>query len=141
MAGTQEKMLKMVDVDVVNCKDQCFLEDRFTNMGRLFGRCLEDGENGTVIYLFNMCFFEICDPLPQASNWDAMSQLLRCGGINDTDAFGVGPYFNGYGVLPNPDSDLELLLTSYDTEVNTSIQRVKDHKAALQGWDWLGCEQ
>ena len=54
--------------------------------------------------------------LPQASNWDAMSQLLRCDGINDTDAFGVGPYFNGYGVLPNPDDDLELLLDSYETE-------------------------
>ena len=52
----------------------------------------------------------------QASNWDAMSQLLRCDGINDTDAFGVGPYFNGYGVLPNPDDDLELLLDSYETE-------------------------
>ena len=69
----------------------------------------------------------------KASNWDAMSQLLRCEGINDTDAFGLGPYFDGYGVLPNPDSDLDLLLDSYATEVNTSITRVKDHKALLEG--------
>jgi len=69
----------------------------------------------------------------QASNWDAMSQLLRCEGINDTDAFGLGPYFDGYAVLPNPDSDLDLLLDSYATEVNTSITRVKDHKALLEG--------
>lgn len=62
-----------------------------------------------------------------------MSQLLQCDGINDTDAFGVGPYFNGYGVLPDPDSDLELVLDSYETEVATSIQWVKEHKAALEG--------
>ena len=69
----------------------------------------------------------------KVSNSDAMSQLLRCDGINDTDAFGLGPYFDGYGVLPNPDSDLDLLLDSYATEVNTSITRVKDHKALLEG--------
>ena len=69
----------------------------------------------------------------QASNWDAARQLLECEGINDTDAFGIGPYFDGYAVLPNPDSDLDLLLDSYDTEVNTSIARVKEHKALLEG--------
>ena len=69
----------------------------------------------------------------QASNWDAMSQLLQCQGINDTDAFGVGPYFNGYNLLPNPDADLNLVLDSYEAEINTSIQNVHDHKVALQG--------
>ncbi|CAK9041041.1 unnamed protein product [Durusdinium trenchii] len=69
----------------------------------------------------------------QASNWDAMSQLLQCEGINDMDAFGVGPYFNGYNLLPNPDADLDLVLSSYESEVNTSIQWVRDHKVALEG--------
>ena len=69
----------------------------------------------------------------QASNWGAMSQLLACEGINHTDAFGVGPYFNGYNLLPEPDRDLELVLQSYETEVNTSIQWVLEHKRALRG--------
>ena len=69
----------------------------------------------------------------QSSNYDATAQLLQCEGINDTDAIGLGPYFNGYNILPDPDADLNLVLESYEAEVNTSLQRVREHRAVLQG--------
>ena len=69
----------------------------------------------------------------QSSNYDATAQLLQCQGINDTDAIGLGPYFNGYNILPDPDADLNLVLESYENEVNTSLQRVREHKAVLRG--------
>ena len=69
----------------------------------------------------------------QSSNYDATAQLLQCEGINETDAIGLGPYFNGYNILPDPDADLDLVLETYENEVSTSLQRVREHKAVLRG--------
>ena len=69
----------------------------------------------------------------QSSNYDATAQLLQCEGINETDAIGLGPYFNGYNILPDPDADLDLVLETYENEVSTALQRVREHKAVLRG--------
>eukprot|EP00930_Biecheleria_cincta_P036104 TRINITY_DN24783_c0_g1_i1.p1 TRINITY_DN24783_c0_g1~~TRINITY_DN24783_c0_g1_i1.p1 ORF type:complete len:2581 (+),score=311.66 TRINITY_DN24783_c0_g1_i1:162-7904(+) len=69
----------------------------------------------------------------QVVNPDATQQLLNCPGINSSDAIGLGPYFDGYGVLPNPDADLGAVLDSYSAEVNVSLQLVREHKALLSG--------
>mmetsp|Transcript_134092 Transcript_134092/g.428462 ORF Transcript_134092/g.428462 Transcript_134092/m.428462 type:complete len:2501 (-) Transcript_134092:185-7687(-) len=69
----------------------------------------------------------------QTVNADATRQLLHCDGINASDAVGLGPYFNGYNVLPSPDADLDAVLASYEAQIAESVRLVREHKALLSG--------